>query len=46
MKVKLLDRFDYIWWMGDFNYRININDQNEVMEKIKKKQFLELMQFD
>ncbi|KAL1138649.1 hypothetical protein AAG570_008711 [Ranatra chinensis] len=40
-----LDSQDYIFWCGDFNYRIDI-DKDELKDKIKENQLDEILQFE
>jgi len=30
IKTKATDRFDYVFWSGDFNYRVNMSKDNTV----------------
>lgn len=42
---RTLDAHDYVFWCGDFNYRVDM-DKDEMKELIKKSQFNEILQYD
>ncbi len=44
-KSHLLDRFDYVFWSGDFNYRVNQTRENTI-KFLKEKKFEALLKED
>lgn len=42
---RTLNTHDYVFWCGDFNYRVDM-DKDEMKEMIKKNEFNQILQYD
>ncbi|XP_049845566.1 synaptojanin-1-like [Schistocerca gregaria] len=42
---RMLNSHDYVFWCGDFNYRVDM-DKDEMKELIKKKEYDKILQYD
>jgi len=44
--LSVMSHHDMVFWLGDLNYRLNLDDLEDVFKKVHDKKWTELLQFD